>query len=67
MAHRHRVKYTRDHCYGIVGTINEDRGADGNITIEDRCGCGAVRYTNVNGLHEASTGWIAADDPHAAR
>ena len=63
MSHRHRARTTRARCYtGPVRVENQISEAHGNVTHESECSCGAVRRTNVNGLHVEQGRWLSPDE-----
>lgn len=56
--HKHKAKreYVRP-FFGAVSARNENRMAHGNVTVRAVCACGAIRETNVNGIHVERGRW----------
>lgn len=57
MKHKHRVKFSED--WGFTGPVKakQNPAAHGNICRVDKCSCGAVRRTNINGRHIERGEW----------
>jgi len=62
--HTHRVDtLTVRPFFGGVSSARPNPAAHGNITVHDRCCCGATRLTNVNQMHIERGQWsCSADD-----
>jgi len=60
MSHRHRPASSSTRPFFGPVSLRENRAAHGNVTIVDRCRCGCVRSTNVNGNHVERGAWVSA-------
>jgi len=60
--HTHRVAdlTVRPFC-GAIASAPQNQNAHGNITVHDRCRCGATRQTNVNQRHVERGRWSSDD------
>jgi hypothetical protein len=58
--HRHKMSTERNYCFRgpAVGARTENRAAHGNVTVVERCACGATRETNINGRHVERGAWM---------
>ena len=58
--HRHRAITTRTATQGwshCVAAGPCDGTAHGAVTFTEHCRCGAIRLTESNGQHQATSGW----------
>ena len=55
--HRHRTKITVTRCYTAPVAHPGNPAAHGSVCRIDVCKCGAVRMTNVNGMHVERGEW----------
>lgn len=64
--HQNAVEDRDVYCYtGSVAVepyTHENRAAHGNITVTDRCQCGAARARLVNGIHQEFGPWSIDED-----
>jgi hypothetical protein len=60
LKHRHRPVRSKQEVRPFFGPVArvEKPAAHGNVCMIDRCRCGAMRRTNVNGLHVEQGRWI---------
>ena len=54
---RHRPKSSRMTCFSYPVVNPPNPAAHGGACWHDKCRCGAVRMTNVNGIHREIGKW----------
>ena len=67
--HRHKLDTERNYCFRgpAAGARTENRAAHGNVTVVERCACGATRETNINGRHVERGTWMQPERAIEAR
>lgn len=60
--HRHRSETTRETVFDYCPCPDScDPAAHGGLARWERCACGAVRHTLVNGAHRERGPWVRVD------